>query len=136
MPAVILEPWFASNFRQAALYNSDKGVAMAAGLIKDLVDAWCKPGSLIALSIGHLGKTSNPSDAGAAIFNTPSGLYSTEGHWAHRVVHHAAELLRKAQIVDDFAPDKSISLRIHADGGEEDYRLTLERGVKYTLTVG
>lgn len=92
MPAVLLEPWFASNPEQSKLMNSPKGIEMAARLLEGTVRRFAEPGALIAFSVGHLGKRSNPDDRGAVIYNG-----GTEADWSQSVMTRAAALLRRAE---------------------------------------
>jgi hypothetical protein len=106
MPAVLLEPWFASNPRQAEMMNSVEGVGKAAELLLDLVQKWLPDGGHIFLSVGHVGKPSNPSDKGAAIVR---GTYATEGEWAKAVVFAAKRDIESfAKPVDVIDPPRRI----------------------------
>ena len=88
MPAVILEPWFASNPTQAAKMNTSDGTLAGAQLLVDLVKQFFPEGGIIALSIGHEGKPSAPNDQGAPIVGG-----GWESEWSFQVVHKASKLL-------------------------------------------
>ena len=94
--AFISEPLFASNPTQA------KWVAQSANqraLAKDAVDAIkanYPDGSVIGLSIGHIGKTSNPSDRGAIVVGT--GL--TEAAVCTEIIAEMERLLKEAPKVN------------------------------------
>jgi hypothetical protein len=70
LEAYISEPLFASNPTQAkwvAKPESQRALARAA---VDAIQANYPDGSVIGLSIGHIGKTSNPRDRGARVVGT------------------------------------------------------------------
>ena len=90
MPAILLEPLFVSNPKQAAQL---KQTTWQAALAKILADSICESfpdGGLVAFSIGHKGKTSNPTDCGAEVHN---GGYECE--YAELVLRKAATLLER-----------------------------------------
>lgn len=68
MPAILLEPLFASNRKHAELMKSELGqIALARSLVDSIL--WAFPdGGLIAFSVGHKYKSSDPDDRGAAVF--------------------------------------------------------------------
>jgi hypothetical protein len=67
MPAVLLEPLFASNPQHARWIADDAGQARLARVLCDSVQRFFQKGGLIGFSVGHKYKTSSPSDRGAAV---------------------------------------------------------------------
>lgn len=92
MPAVLLEPLFASNPQQADLIRSDAGQAALARILAESIRRFFPSGGLIAFSVGHRYKKSSPNDRGAAL--TGGGM---EADFAEKVLQQAAELLAQAQ---------------------------------------
>lgn len=92
MPAVLLEPLFASNPQQADLIRSDAGQAALARILAESIRRFFPAGGLIAFSVGHKYKKTAPKDRGAAL--TGGGM---EADFAEKVLQQAAELLAQAQ---------------------------------------
>ena len=67
MPAILLEPLFASNPRHAEIVRSEDGQMPMARVLVDSIKRFFPDGGLIAFSVGHKYKTSNPNDRGAAL---------------------------------------------------------------------
>ncbi len=88
MPAVLLEPLFASNPQQAEAIRSEAGQAALARILAESIRRFFPDGGLIAFSVGHKYKTSNPNDRGAALAGG-----GTEADYAERVLQKAAQLL-------------------------------------------
>ena len=65
MPAVLLEPCFISCPDGAALVKSEHGRRFLAEALVDVIHRHFPNGGLVAFSIGHKGKVSNPADRGA-----------------------------------------------------------------------
>jgi N-acetylmuramoyl-L-alanine amidase len=92
MPAVLGEPVFASNRRQALLAETDEGIDRIAGVLVDAIRDTVPDGALIVLSVGHIGKQSAPRDRGAPW----SGVrFTTEAAFASAYLARAAALLRQ-----------------------------------------
>jgi hypothetical protein len=81
MPAVLLEPLFASNPQQA-------DQAALARILAESVRRFVPDGGLVAFSVGHKYKTSSPNDRGAALCGG-----GTEADHAEKVLLKAAKLL-------------------------------------------
>ena len=67
MPAILLEPLFASNPQQADIIRNDSGQTRLARVLVESIQRFFPDGGLIAFSVGHKYKTSNPRDLGAAL---------------------------------------------------------------------
>jgi hypothetical protein len=81
MPAILLEPLFASNPAHAALIRSADGQKRLAQVLVDSIQRIFPRGGLIAFSVGHKYKTSNPDDRGAAVVGGGS-----EAEYAEKVL--------------------------------------------------
>ncbi|AGW15052.1 glucosaminidase domain-containing protein [Megalodesulfovibrio gigas] len=90
MPAILLEPLFVSNPKQAAQLKQATWQDALAKTLADSIRKFFPDGGLVAFSIGHKGKTSNPTDCGAAIHG---GGHECE--YAEIVLKKAATLLEK-----------------------------------------
>lgn len=88
MPAVLLEPLFASNPQQADAIRSDAGQAALARILVESLRRFFPDGGLVAFSVGHKYKTSSPNDRGAALAGG-----GTEADNAELVLQRAAKLL-------------------------------------------
>lgn len=67
MPAILLEPLFASNPKHAERMRSKDGQHKLAQALVDSIRKHFPNGGLIAFSVGHKYKVSNPADRGAAV---------------------------------------------------------------------
>ncbi len=90
MPALLLEPLFASNPAQAEIIRSESGQALLAQILAESIYRFFPDGGLIAFSVGHKYKKSNPNDRGAALAGG-----GVEADYAEKVLKKAAELLEK-----------------------------------------
>jgi hypothetical protein len=88
MPAILLEPLFASNPQHADIIRSDLGQAALARILVESIQRFFPHGGLIAFSVGHKYKDSNPRDRGAALAGG-----GTEADYAEIVLEKAADLL-------------------------------------------
>ena len=88
MPAILLEPLFASHPQHADLIRSESGQHALALILVESIQRFFPAGGLIAFSVGHKYKDSNPNDRGAAL--TGGG---TEADYAEVVMQKAAEML-------------------------------------------
>lgn len=88
--AYISEPLFASNPAQAKWVAKPENQRALAKDAVDAIKANYPDGSVIGLSIGHIGKTSNPRDRGATVVGT--GL--TEAAVCTEIVAEMERLLR------------------------------------------
>lgn len=91
MPAVLLEPVFGSNPKQAAIAETDDGLNRLAGVINALVRRHFPAGGLVAFSIGHIGKTNAPKDRGAA---WKGKRFANEAAYATEYLNRASALLQ------------------------------------------
>ncbi len=125
-PAAILEPWFASNPAQARMMATVAGVEAGAKLLAELVREFLPEGGLVALSVGHIGKTSAPRDRGAKIVTG-----GWEADWSMAVVDLAHSMLEhegpSAQ-VDETNGDGVAVIRI-AIPGRPEIEVPVARGV-------
>ena len=88
MPAILLEPLFASNPQHARIINSEDGQAKLAEILCASIQRFFQKGGLIAFSVGHKYKTSAPNDRGAAVIGGGS-----EADYAEAVLLKAKDLL-------------------------------------------
>ena len=91
MPALLLEPLFASNPQQAEIIRSASGQAALARVLAESIRRFFPKGGLIAFSVGHKYKTSSPKDRGAALAGG-----GTEADHAEKVLEQTAALLAEA----------------------------------------
>jgi hypothetical protein len=88
MPALLLEPLFASHPQQAEAIRSDAGQAVLARILAESIRRFFPDGGLIAFSVGHKYKSSSPHDRGAALAGG-----GNEADHAEKVLLKAAQLL-------------------------------------------
>ena len=93
MPAVLLEPLFASHPRQADIIRSESGQAALARILVESIKRFFPDGGLIAFSVGHKYKTSHPKDRGA-----PLAGGGMEADYAEKVLKKAADLLEGEEV--------------------------------------
>lgn len=67
MPAILLEPLFASNPAQAEIIRSESGQTLLAQVLAESIYRFFPEGGLIAFSVGHKYKERNPDDRGASL---------------------------------------------------------------------
>lgn len=67
MPAILLEPLFASQPQHAEWIRSDTGQERLARILCDSFLRFFQQGGLVGFSVGHKYKTSQPNDRGAAV---------------------------------------------------------------------
>jgi hypothetical protein len=90
MPAILLEPLFASNPIQAEWIRSAEGQDKLARILADSITEFFPDGSLIGFSVGHKYKTSRPSDRGAPLHGG-----GVEADYAEVVMEKAKSILEK-----------------------------------------
>ncbi len=107
MPAILLEPLFASNPRQAEWIRNDDGQARLARILCDSIRRFFQSGGLVGFSVGHKYKRSAPNDRGAAVVG---------GGWE---ADYAEQVLLKAQAMleEVVAPQREREIQVFA--GEE-----------------
>lgn len=88
MPAVLLEPLFASNPQQAEIIRSETGQAVLARILAESIRRFFPKGGLVAFSVGHKYKTSSPNDRGAKLAGG-----GDEADFAEKVLQKAAQIL-------------------------------------------
>lgn len=88
MPAILVEPCFVSNPAEAAIVKSEEGQNKLAKALADSIREMFPDGGLVAFSVGHKGKESNPHDMGAAVYGG-----GTEAEYAEIVLNKAKALL-------------------------------------------
>lgn len=91
MPAILVEPCFVSNPVESAIVRSEEGQRKLAVALADSIRTMFPDGGLIAFSVGHKGKTSNPADRGADVFGG-----GTEAQYAEIVLLKAQKLLEES----------------------------------------
>lgn len=92
MPAILLEPLFASNPQHAEIIRSERGQSDLARILCESIQRFFPAGGLIAFSVGHKYKKSNPNDHGANIYGG-----GTEADHAEKVLLKAADMLREIE---------------------------------------
>jgi hypothetical protein len=88
MPAILLEPLFASNPQHAEWIRNQSGQARLARILSESIQRFFPNGGLIGFSVGHKYKTSAPNDRGAAVVGGGS-----EADFAEQVLEKAQALL-------------------------------------------
>jgi hypothetical protein len=90
MPAILVEPLFASNPQHAEWIRSEDGQNRLAHIICESVQRFFQNGGIIGFSVGHKYKTSRPHDRGAPVYG--GGL---EADYAEIVLEKAKGMLEK-----------------------------------------
>jgi len=88
MPAILLEPLFASNPQHADIIRSESGQIDLARILVESIQRFFPDGGLIAFSVGHKYKESNPNDRGADLAGGGS-----EADYAEKMLQKAAAML-------------------------------------------
>lgn len=115
MPAILLEPLFASNPRHAEIIKSNDGQTRLARILVESIQRFLPDGGLVAFSIGHKGKRSNPNDRGASVFGG-----GVEADYAEIV-------LKKAQVMlDQIRAEETTRVLRVMRGTQEIWRLELD----------
>lgn len=115
MPAILLEPLFASNAAHAAIIRSEDGQGRLAMILCDSIQRFFQKGGLIGFSIGHKYKTSQPKDRGAPVVG---------GGWE---ADYAEAVLDKARLTLErvVAPVEERIVRV-VQGDKELWRYTVD----------
>ncbi len=90
MPAILLEPLFASNPDHAAIIKSDDGRERLAKALAESIREVFPSGGLVAFSVGHKYNPRRPTDRGASMYGG-----GTEADYAEMVLKRAAEMLEE-----------------------------------------
>jgi len=98
MPAVLGEPLFASNPEQALEFETEEGIQRIATALAATIRSNFPRDSLIAFSVGHAGKTSNPHDRGAV---WSGARFETEADFVQAYMRVAANLLDDGTALPD-----------------------------------
>jgi hypothetical protein len=88
MPALLLEPLFASNSMQADIIRSENGQSALARILVESIQRFFPGGGRIAFSVGHKYKETNPNDLGA-----PLAGGGWEADYAEKVLDKAKTML-------------------------------------------
>jgi hypothetical protein len=107
MPAILLEPLFASNPRQAEWIRNDEGQTRLARILCDSIRRFFQAGGLIGFSVGHKYKRSAPYDRGAAVVG---------GGWE---AEYAEQVLLKAQTMLETLAKPQREREIQVVAGDE-----------------
>jgi hypothetical protein len=78
MPAILLEPLFASNPQQAKWIRSVDGQNKLAHILASSIKTFFPKDSLIGFSVGHKYRTSRPKDRGAPVYGGGTEAYYAE----------------------------------------------------------
>lgn len=95
MPAILVEPMFGSNPSQAEIIRSPEGQQKLAEALADSIREHFPDGGLVAFSVGHKYKKSNPNDRGAALRGG-----GTEADYAEIVLIKTSLLLSGSQSLE------------------------------------
>lgn len=90
MPAILVEPMFATDPDHAKVIKSEEGQLKLATILAKSIVKFFPMGGVVAFSIGHKYKRSNPADRGVAVYGG-----GTEADYAELVLLKAKELLEK-----------------------------------------
>lgn len=89
MPAILVEPLFVSEPRQAEFALSDAGQDKLASILVASIQKMFPDGGKVAFSVGHLGKTDNPHDRGAPVVRAWRSVLDPEsGEKRREAVYH------------------------------------------------
>jgi len=105
MPAMLLEPCFASNPASAAIIVSEEGRQLLAEVLTKTIREFVPDGGLVAFSVGHKYKRSHPGDRGASV-NCEDPDPSDE--LGHNEASYAEDVLGRAKIM--LESDLSLSI--------------------------
>jgi hypothetical protein len=105
MPAILLEPLFASNPQHAQWIRSESGQQRLAQILVESIQRFFQKGGQVGFSVGHKYKRSNPHDRGAAI------------HGGGREADFAELVLQKAQafLEEIHTPQDERTIRVVQD---------------------
>jgi hypothetical protein len=106
MPAILLEPLFASNPQQSEWIRSEDGQSRLARILCESIQRFFQEGGTIGFSVGHKYKTSNPGDRGASVIGG-----GWEADYAEAVLVKAKELLEAVT-----SPQTEREIRVMKDG--------------------
>ncbi len=90
MPAILLEPLFASNPRHTEWIRSKQGQERLARVLCESIHRFFQDGGLIGFSVGHKYKESRPKDRGASVIGG-----GTEADYAEAVLKKAKKMLEE-----------------------------------------
>ncbi|MDI6782433.1 MAG: N-acetylmuramoyl-L-alanine amidase, partial [bacterium] len=94
MPAILLEPLFASNPQHSQWIQSQSGQERLAGILCESIQRFFQKGGTVGFSVGHKYKTSKPNDRGASVYG--GGF---EADYAEDVLKKAKGLLENVQSI-------------------------------------
>jgi len=106
MPAILLEPLFASNPQHAQWISSEAGQGRLARILCESIQRFFQKGGTIGFSVGHMYKTSAPNDRGARVFG---------GGWE---ADYAEAVLEKVRILLQTVETPTIQRKIQVLEGE------------------
>jgi len=95
MPAILLEPLFASNPQHADIIRSESGQTDLARILVESIQRFFPAGGLIGFSVGHKYKKRNPDDRGAVLAGG-----GNEADYAEKVLKKAALMLEAVDQID------------------------------------
>lgn len=96
MPAILLEPLFASNPQHAQWIRSGAGQVRLALILCESIQRFFQEGGKVGFSVGHKYKRSNPRDRGAAVVGGGS-----EADYAESVLKKAKTMLEGIEEPDE-----------------------------------
>jgi len=95
MPAILVEPFFISNEKGAQWAHSESQRNKLAEILSESIREFFPGGGLVVFSVGHMYKTSSPSDRGASCLGG-----GTEAEFAELVLQSSMNMLGKGLIND------------------------------------
>ena len=96
MPAILLEPLFASNPQHAEWIRSDERQSWLARILCESIQRFFQHGGLVAFSVGHKYKISRPNDLGAKVYG--GGF---EAEYAEAVLEKARTMLEEIETLQE-----------------------------------
>lgn len=106
MPAILLEPLFASNPLHVNWLRGEEGQMRLASILSESIQRFFQKGGLIGFSVGHKYKASSPNDRGAAVVG--GGF---ESDYAEAVLNKAKVMIEEAN-----APQADRDIKIIQNG--------------------
>ncbi len=105
MPALLVEPFFISNEKGAQWAHSETHRNKLAEILSESIREFFPAGGMVVFSVGHMYKTSSPSDRGASCLGG-----GTEAEFAELVIQSAMDLLGRGTIgnISNDEPDDPI----------------------------
>ena len=128
MPAILLEPLFASNPQHADWIRNDEKQIKLASILSESIHRFFQNEGIVAFSIGHKYKESRPDDRGAKLYGD-----GNEADYAEIVLEKAGEMLKQLDGIQEERLIKVIqkneTIWTHAVDADDDITWDPVRGV-------